>query len=97
MSGGAFDYAQYRIEDIACQIEERIASNDCDDLDEYQQVIGAHYKPETIAAFREGARLLRRAAIYAQRIDWLISGDDGEESFHKRLTEELAKRDSNEL
>lgn len=29
--------------------------------------------------------------IYTQRIDWLLSGDDGEESFHSRLKEELDK------
>jgi len=33
--------------------------------------------------------VLRKAAIYAQRIDWLLSGDDGEESFLERLKEEL--------
>lgn len=31
----------------------------------------------------------KKAYIYAQRIDWLLSGDDGEKSFHKRLKEEL--------
>jgi hypothetical protein len=25
------------------------------------------------------------AQIYVQRIDWLVSGDDGEDSFHSRL------------
>ena len=26
---------------------------------------------------------------YTQRIDWLVSGDDGEDSFHSRLKKEL--------
>lgn len=26
-----------------------------------------------------------------QRIDWLIAGDDGEETFHRRLKEDLEK------
>jgi len=51
--------------------------------------IGYHYKPETISKFEEAAVLLRMAKIYSQRIDWLVSGDDGEESFHERLEEEL--------
>jgi hypothetical protein len=34
---------------------------------------------------------IRVAAVYAQRIDWLISGDDGEESFLERLKEELGQ------
>lgn len=32
---------------------------------------------------------LKLANIYLHRIDWLLSGDDGEDSFHSRLKEEL--------
>ena len=35
--------------------------------------------------------MLKKAYIYAQRVDWLLSGDDGNESFIERLTEELNK------
>jgi hypothetical protein len=38
---------------------------------------------------KKGLVALKVAAIYAQRIDWLLSGDDGEESFKRRLKEEL--------
>lgn len=48
------------------------------------------FNPETLARFREAVGQLRRAAIFAQRIDWLLSGDDSEDSFHKRLDKELA-------
>jgi len=50
-----------------------------------------HYKypDEVIEKMKEGIEVLKRAQIYAQRIDWLLSGDDGEESFLKRLEEEL--------
>ena len=47
------------------------------------------YNKETIKELKKGLAILRKAYIYAQRIDWLLSGDDGEESFHKRLKEEL--------
>lgn len=47
------------------------------------------YSEETIAELKKGLDILRRAYIYAQRIDWLLSGDNGEESFHERLKEEL--------
>jgi hypothetical protein len=52
-----------------------------------------HYKypDDVIEEFKKGVDILRKAQIYAQRIDWLISGDDGEESFHKRLKEDLDK------
>ena len=54
------------------------------------------YTEETIAEFRKGVEMLKKAKVYAQRIDWLISGDDGEESFHKRLREELEKLEDGE-
>lgn len=48
-----------------------------------------NYNKDTIKEFKKGLAILRKAYVYAQRIDWLLSGDDGEESFHKRLKEEL--------
>jgi hypothetical protein len=44
-----------------------------------------------IEEFKKGLVLLRQAYVYAQRIDWLVSGDDGEDSFHNRLKFELEK------
>lgn len=49
------------------------------------------YSEETIKEFRNAIDALRRAEIYAQRVDYLICGDDGEESFHSRLKKELAE------
>ena len=89
MSGGHFNYNQWRIRDIAEQIDELIKSNDDETLDEWGDRRGRGYSPETIERFREAVAALRVAAIYAQRVDWLVSGDDGEEAFHKRLQEEL--------
>ena len=50
-----------------------------------------NYSKLTIETFRQGIGWLKLAAIYANRIDWLISGDDGEESFHERLQKEIDK------
>ena len=36
-----------------------------------------------------GLTHLNLAQIYTQRLDWLFSGDDGEDSFFERLEEEL--------
>lgn len=49
------------------------------------------YKPETIAELKNGLTILRVASVYAERMEWLFSGDDGEESFLRRLTEDLEK------
>jgi hypothetical protein len=44
-----------------------------------------------IAKFKDAVNILNIAEVYAQRIDWLLSGDDSEESFLKRLDEDLNK------
>lgn len=89
MSGGYFDYQQYKISQIADDIEIVIAHNDSDLRDEYGDKVGRGYSPEVIQRFQEAVLVLRTAQIYAQRIDWLLSDDDGEESFIMRLDEEL--------
>ena len=89
MSGGHFDYIQYRISDIVTEIEELVKSNDDDNLDKFGDTVGRGYSKETIERFKIGIQKLQEAQIYAQRIDWLVSGDDGEETFHKRLQEDL--------
>ncbi|MEW6095060.1 MAG: hypothetical protein AB1567_00845 [bacterium] len=89
MSGGHFDYQQFRLEEIATEIQKLIDNNDSDLLDEYSNLVGRHYSPETIEKFKEAVRLLAIAEIYVTRIDYLLSGDDNEESFHRRLKEDL--------
>lgn len=83
MSGGYFDYIQYRIQDIYEEIERY--------LDENESVISEEerYSERTLAEFRKAVEILKQAEVYAQRIDWLLSGDDGEEDFHERLKKDL--------
>ena len=96
MSGGHFEYQQYRIEDIAKSIEELIKSNDDESLNEWGYRRGGGYSAETIEKFKTAVDTLRKAAIMAQRVDWLVSGDDGEDSFHRRWAEELEKLEKGE-
>jgi hypothetical protein len=114
MSGGHFDYKQWYINQIADDVEKIIERNGRKKTDEelkdeswrrddwyekYPEDL-YHYKypDEVIEKFKEGLTILRQAAVYAQRIDWLLSGDDGEETFLKRLEKELSelKEDNNE-
>ena len=88
MSGGHFDYWQYHIGTIADKIESEIEQNN-DRPDWWDNWDGARFSDETIAEFKKGIELLRKAEIYANRIDWLLSGDDGEDNFHCRLKEDL--------
>ncbi len=62
-----------------------------DDLNHYQ------YPDAVIEEFKKGYWVLRKAAIYAQRIDWILSGDDGDESFIRRLRDELEQLDKRML
>jgi hypothetical protein len=75
MSGGHFQY--HSIEHVADEIESIIHENEYD------------FSEETLDEFMKGVIAIRLANIYMKRIDWLISGDDGEESFHKRLNEDM--------
>ena len=107
MSGGHFDYQQYRINDIVDSIEREIATSgkpipekvwDYYDRQYYkehpEEAVNYAYPDTVLRRFEEAVYALKRAAIYAQRVDWLLSGDDGEESFERRLREELAELDS---
>ena len=107
MSGGAFEYNQYKIGDIADKVDQLIRKNGKEKTKEELRDYGYrdpeyyekypeekfHYKypDEVIEKFKEGLEILRKAEVYAQRIDWLISGDDGDETFLKRLEEDLKK------
>ena len=89
MSGGVFDYQQYRLSDIAERIRREINNNNIKpDWIAPEDWNGQKWTDETIAKFKRGVELLEQAEVYAQRIDWLLSGDDSEESFHKRLKED---------
>lgn len=91
MSGGHFQYKQWEIGNIADEVEQLILDNTSEELDRWGDRKGCHFTLETIVEFKKGLELLRQAHIYAQRIDWLVSGDDGEDSFHNRLKTDLEK------
>jgi hypothetical protein len=89
MSGGHFQYKQYELGHIADEIEQLILDNDSKEVDQYGDRKGYGYLPETIEKFKIARMSLLLAQIYVQRIDWLVSGDDGEDSFHSRLKQDL--------
>lgn len=77
--------------DIAERIEEEIESNDIKPEYWWGEWNGQVYSDETINEFKNAIAYLKIAECYAQRVDWLLSGDDGEDTFHERLKEELDK------
>lgn len=92
MSGGHLFYQQHRIEEIAWEIESLILTNDDETLDQYGERMGNGYPPEIIEKFYTASYALRRAAAMVQRIDYLVSGDDGPETFLRLWEEDIIRR-----
>lgn len=109
MSGGYWEYKQYEltdvIEDLKIIIEksgkpktkEEIKAEVWREPDWYEiyPEDNFHYKypDEVIEEFKNAVDIISRAQVYMHRIDWLLSGDDGDESFIKRLNAEIKKHD----
>jgi hypothetical protein len=89
MSGGHFNYDQYKVSQIADQIDDLIFHNGSQERDSYGGRCYQEYPPDIVEAFKAAANKLREAYVYAQRVDWLVSGDDGEGSFRRRLASDL--------
>ena len=96
MSGGTFRYIQSRIGVIADEIQEYIDKNgrlrtqeELDDEPWNKETHHHKYPDEVIDKFKEAVKILKQAKVYATRVDWLLSGDDSEKDFFKRLDEEL--------
>lgn len=105
MSGGFYHYSQYKIQEIADELEQVIRKNGKTiphqrhkiDQDKpfgypdphFDYEEGNNYSEEVIEEFKKGLKFLRIAYIYARRTDWLLSGDDGEDDFLERLKQEL--------
>jgi hypothetical protein len=91
MSGGFFDHSQYTLNQIVTDIEDEIYYNDSEEVNEYNEKRGNGFSEDTIQEFKLAVWYLKQAFVYAQRVDWLLSGDDGEETFHERLKKDLEK------
>lgn len=87
MSGGYFDYQQYRLSEMADTIDTVIKNNH--KKDEYN--CSYDFSEETLEKFKEAALTARIAGAMLQRVDWLLMGDDGEKEFRRRWEIELKK------
>jgi hypothetical protein len=85
MSGGHFDHQQYLLDTLADELDRLIEVN-MEPGPNYR-----FYADEVMVEFMEASALLRKAYAYVHRIDYLLSGDDGEDDFLRRLPEDLAK------
>ena len=76
MSGGYFDCKQYAMIEIAEAIWSDMAE-------------GYGFTERTLEIMKDAYRQIRIAHIYAQRVDWMMSGDDSQESMQQRLEVDL--------
>ena len=84
MSGGYFEYQQYHLQDIVDKLREiKVKIENDEEFYQYDR------KEELLREISNGLDYLNLAGIYTQRLDWLFSGDDGEDSFFERLGEEV--------
>jgi len=84
MSGGLFEYKQYAIDDMIDSIERELNN-------EEKMKYLVKEPPEVLETIYLSIKKLQEAQIYAHRVDWFLSGDDGADSFLKRLNEDLEK------
>jgi len=101
MSGGAFEYSQYKIRDIHEHIQQELDKQGQEKqievwqkeyFEKYPEArFEEVYREDVQQIFKDGIEALKKAEIYAQRIDWFLSGDDGEDSLVSRLKSDLEK------
>ena len=101
MSGGKFDYDQYKIRTIWEEIqneldkqgqEKQVAHWEKEYYEKYPEArFEEVYREDVQQIFKDGIEALKKAEIYAQRIDWYLSGDDGDDSLVSRLKFDLDK------
>lgn len=84
MSGGTFAYTQDLFSDAVDTIEHAIKHNKIED--DWGYCNG--YSEETLKLMGIAQATIKKAAAMMQRVDWLMAGDDGEDSFKERWTQE---------
>ena len=90
MSGGHFgDYDYYKVSQFADELEVDIDNNN--KPDEYGWM--SNHDPEVIDCLQEQLPKLRKMAEIMRHIDYLYSGDIGDDGFLLRMKEVEAKYD----
>jgi hypothetical protein len=87
MSGGYFNYNQYILIDMINKLDERKKR-----IKDYGKDIDVLTIDKSTEDLIEDAKVIAKLAqIFIHRVDWLLSGDDGPETFKERIKEDLSK------
>ena len=83
MSGGHFDYKSFQINDFADLLKHELEINDCQRVDKCGDTIGYNFDEETVDVQCRCLNWIQKAADLAKEVEWLYSGDHGEDSFRE--------------
>lgn len=81
MSGGHFDYDNYRLTEIADSLDSLVLTNSKKDEYGYSR----DYPPEILDIFKKAEQDCRQLERILHEIDYLVCGDTGEETFLERI------------
>jgi len=91
MSGGHFNYDSSVMSRFADDFGHELDINDSQEKDEYGDKVGAGYSKKTVAVLKQCHAIIAMAGDLAKEIEWLYSGDHGEEWFLKLIEPTLKK------
>ena len=97
MSGGSTDYVFSRIYGAAQQVKDyrrEVAARPTDDFEfdaKRTTMSPEELRTKVLQHLDNGIVKLLEAEVYARRVEWLSSGDDGFDSFVERTDEDLAE------
>ena len=83
MSGGSLDYFYFRFDEPLEKISKEIKWGK------------NKWSPEVLSEFRNAIKYLKIAKVYSHSVEWLLSGDYGDDSFIEALKEELYELEKN--
>uniref|UniRef100_A0A6M3LKZ5 Uncharacterized protein n=1 Tax=viral metagenome TaxID=1070528 RepID=A0A6M3LKZ5_9ZZZZ len=81
MSGGHFDYGCFAVSRFAEELKHEIDTNYSQEKDDWGDSIGAGYSKKTVTMLKRCHAIIDLAGGLAKEIEWLYSGDHGEETF----------------
>ena len=90
MSGGHFNdcgYDYYKVAQFADELEQEIATNGMTCDDKYMEGFYPNHDPDVIEYLKEQIPKMRKMAEIMRHIDYLYSGDHGDDSFMVRVWE----------
>ena len=88
MSGGFFDYQDYRLEEMAKLLRLEIAK--CRQKPDWT-TDWSNYSDNFIAEMSKAYNQLMELRVRLHRLDWVLRGDDGEDDYFQLLLEDLPR------